>query len=244
MTTNDYYAVTTFSQAGFQCYGRNFIETFLGNWDIDLICHYEGKEPPRLSHSRLLWESLDADKDRADFIQKYSGPAYNFGPRYPNAQAVRFCHKVFAVTVPKREGRMLWIDADVETFAPVNQDALHDFLPLDASLSFLGREGVIKYSECGFVGYNLNDPKVVAMVAEMRKLYVTGDLFKRRRNCWHDSATFDWARGRSGISSQQQVNLTRDENGINPWPCSVLGKYMRHNKGIAPKIRAYGGVVD
>lgn len=240
---NDYYAVTTFSPAGFEVYGRNFIETFLAHWDVPLFCFFEGKEPPRLLHSRLNWQALDRDQDRAEFIRLYSGPEFNLGPAHPNSQSIRFCHKVFAITQMLLTGRMLWIDADVETVATVNDDALQEILPRDASLSFLGRRNW-PYSECGFVGYNLNDPKVVAMLKDMRFVYTSGELFKRPQNCWHDSATFDYCRKRSGIPEQRQCNLTRQENGINPWPCSVLGKYMRHHKGPAGKMRAYQAIVD
>src|SRR6267154_2086897 len=52
-------------------------------------------------------------------------------------------------------GRLFWVDADVFTFAPVTHDLLNRVLPAERALSCLDRGQY--HSECGFVGYNLDD---------------------------------------------------------------------------------------
>jgi hypothetical protein len=126
--TPDITLVTTFSKQGHELYGARWISSFLEHWPREVMAeiHYEGDGPPEPyspdEHDRILWIPLDHDEERARFLRDYSGPEHN-DPRDFNGMAVRFCHKVFAVTNPwqsflQGSGWRCWVDADV-VFAPM-----------------------------------------------------------------------------------------------------------------------------
>lgn len=243
----DHVAVTTFSQKGWKTYGKRFVESFLKHWDIPLFVYAENQPRP-IIHDRLYWFDLDHDKDRTDFINRNNIPS-KVGTRMdPNMQSIRFCHKVFALTAPDISSRWrIWIDADVETVATVNQDAMAEICPEDASLAYLGRtqalwKGQDPYSECGFVAYKTEDPKVAKMLQDMRGIYTSDQLYKLGDHNWHDSYVFDYCRKRSGIPKNRQHNLSAGIPGLNVWQHTVLGKYMVHNKGEHLKMKAYGSL--
>lgn len=245
----DHVAVTSFSPRGWEVYGKKFVDSFLQHWDIPLLCYHESQQQP-FRHQRLYWFNLDYDSDRAAFIKRNSTPV-KIGVRTdPNEQSIRFCHKVFAITNHEIESRWrIWIDADVVTHHAVNEDALADLCPENASLAFLGRTqalwtGQKPYPECGFVAYRTEDERVQAMLSRMRSLYVTDELYKLGPHCQHDSYVFDYCRQQSGIPPQEQANLSAGLDGLHVWPRTVLGKFMTHAKGELRKHEAYGtGIV-
>jgi hypothetical protein len=236
----NYTAVTTFSPRGYALYGRRFIESFLTHWSIPLVAYYE-TERPDITDPRLTLRDLDLDEDRARFMQRYDRPEFRGTPADYATQAIRFCHKVFALTsdIPPTKW-WIWIDADVDTFAPVTSQILLRVCPEGAALSYLGR-GDGDHSETGFVAYRLEDAGVVAMLAYLRRMYTSGALFEHDARKRHDAALFDLAR--SFVPAEKQCNLSKEIAGTHVWPRSVLGSVMHHWKGQARKRAAYGGTV-
>jgi hypothetical protein len=236
----DYTAITTFSPRGYALYGRRFVESFLRYWSIPLIAYFE-TERPDLTHPRLNLRDLDLDAERAEFMRRYDRPEFRGTPNDYATQAIRFSHKVFALTSSLPWTRWcLWIDADVETFAPVTPEILRTICPEESALSYLGRRDA-DHSETGFVAYRLEDSDVVAMLADLRRMYTSGALFELDARQRNDSAMFDRARAR--IPADGQHNLSRDVEGTHVWPHTVLGRVMRHRKGQARKREAYGDTV-
>lgn len=234
--------VTTFHQEGWRCYGQRFVESFLEHWPCHLTVYAESQDAPML-HPNLTWLNLDSDPDRKRFIAEHGSDPVKVGkPEFPNGQAIRFCHKVFAVTGhPRNREWMIWLDADVVTKRKVTEDHLQLMLPESASLSFLGRP-LLPYTECGFIGYRTGDPRVRAMLDDMRSYYTTGEIFTRPQKDWHDSRCFDICRLRSTVPKERQHNLSDRIQGWNPWPLTVLGEVMEHHKGPGRKMRAYGSI--
>lgn len=248
--------VTTFSPSGWGYYGKRFVESFLKHWPQDIALHVflEGQEPP-MDYPEVQWHDLRHDWDHEEFVSKYSGPEYNSKSDF-NEMSVRFSHKVFAVTrdtALPMDGWRVWIDADTVTKADVTPEHLARLFPADKSLTYLGRRGWMRtgslqkaYTECGFVGYNLDDFRVRAMLVEMRSIYTSGKLFSLGRHNWHDSYVFDYCRDRQGFSPDRLNDLAAGlpSHTFHPWPRTVLGEIMEHNKGPGRKAAAYGGKGD
>ena len=76
---------------------------------------------------------------------------------------------------------LFWIDADTFTFKDVSLPFLENLMPADCIVSYLHRP---RYSECGFVGYNLRRPGTHAFLAEFERLYAADALF--RESEFHD----------------------------------------------------------
>jgi len=234
--------VTTFSPQGYQCYGRAFVQSFLQQEkEALLVCYHESMDVDQIAPN-LEWRNLDADMDRKQFIAEHgSDPAKVSDARFPNHQSIRFCHKVFAITHAarlKRSGWLVWLDSDVVITGKPEWD---DVLPATASLAFLGRPHYA-YTECGFVGYQLDDQRVQKMLEDMRSYYVSGEIFTRPDRDHHDSRCFDICRERSGIPNDRQHNISRNKLGTHVWPLTPLQKWSTHNKGPGRKRSAYGSI--
>jgi hypothetical protein len=222
---------------GYHLYGRRFVESFLEYWSIPLIAYFESDRPD-LTHPRLALRDLNHDAERAEFLRQYDRSDFRGSSADYATQAIRFSHKVFALTsyIPRAKW-CLWIDADVETFAPVTTLVLRTICPEGYSLSYLGRRDYA-HSETGFVAYNLEDPCVVSMLRYFRRMYTSGAIFNFDPRLRNDSALFDHAR--TLVSSAAQWNLSKHATGTHVWPQTTLGGVMRHWKGQARKREAYG----
>lgn len=238
--------VTTFSPAGWDHYGKRFVDSFLRHWpdEVQLHCFLEGQHIPP-GYPKVAWHDLENDPEHQAFCAKYSGPEWNHPTDY-NEMSVRFCHKVFAITSPSLPamGWRVWIDADVlftrdvTAFLPV-------LFPPGKALTYLGRQGLMRegqiaYTECGFVGYNGDVAKVRAMLHDMRQIYTTGRLFELGRHNWHDSYVFDHCRDHHHFGPGWLNNLSENVTGLHVWPHTVLGQCSQHQKGPRRKIEVYG----
>ena len=235
------YAITSFSPKGYKLYGKQFLEGFLATWDLPILVHYEGTPPDLASKhpDRLICLDLEDDIDRAKFIQEHSR-TYQDHPWDYRTQPFRFCHKVFALTGWRPEDceRLFWIDADVICKQKPDMAAL---MPAGKVLTYLGRDsGPIRHSECGFVGYDTRDERIVRMLMDMRDVFTSGNLFALPHTEWHDSAIFDLCRKRSGLTEADWLNLNKVGEGIHPWKTSILQQWMEHHKGPGRKKAAYG----
>jgi hypothetical protein len=238
-------AITTFSEAGYQTYGRSFLESFLEHWPIPIRAFHEGKRP-NLQHSRLEWRCLDDDQDRARFIAAYSGPEFNHKTDF-NMMAVKFSHKIWAITQPHDARWLLWLDADTLCTRPVESHNLDAICPPDKSLVYIGRQGELRpgqpmYPETGFVAYRTEHWEVATLLTEMRAIYTTGKLFTLGQHNWHDAYVFDFCRTRSAIPAERQLNLGASIKGRDVFGSTILDRWLTHFKGPRAKLAQYGSI--
>lgn len=240
--------VTTFSRDGYRCYGRKFLESFVKHCpSIPIVAYHESLDSLDLVAENLIWRNLDHNEKRAKFIAEHgSDPEKVSSALHPNRQSIRFCHKVFtlahaastAVTFDPFIDWLVWIDADVLFHATPDWKSV---LPDHAHLSYLGRKNW--YTECGFVGYRISDPKVRALIEDMEGYYTTGEIFTRDINDRHDSRCFDICRERSQVSRDRWHNLSSGIISSHVWPLTMLDNFCTHQKGPARKLARYGGIV-
>lgn len=234
-------ACTTFSPRGYQLYGERFISSFLKHWDIPLNVWVE--QPLRREHPRLTQILLPNDHDYRQFLRIWDKEPFRGDDSFPNGQLIRFGHKVFAMTGDQgcEWDRLIWLDADVETIAPVNQDALDELCPCDVDVCYLGRSHLkVSWPETGFLCFQGEMGK--HLLWNMRELYVSGQITELPRNYWHDAAAFEVYRKKLK-GRIKEFNLSagvRPEDGLHVWPLTLLGKYMTHQKGPARKLHVYG----
>ena len=122
--------VTTFPPDHWELYAKRFLETYVKHWRVPIWVYYEGVTLPPLGDPLVLYTELDADGDRARFLRAHSDKQDKDYRR----NAVKFCHKVFALTDPARiRGNPLidwiWLDADIETFADIEEPWLEGLCP-------------------------------------------------------------------------------------------------------------------
>lgn len=233
-------AVTSFGTLGWEQYGRKFVDTFNAYWpkDVHLICAWEGPCPAAKLNG---FDLLQTDRC-AEFIERHrtnpivqgihDAPPARWAPKAKREgysfrhDAYKFARKVFAVAAAARYvegGRLFWIDADVETYAPVPKELLHKLLPDTISLCYLKRQRY--HSECGFVGYNLHRKETREFISAYENQYAS-DAFLADE-FWDDCNQLDYL-VKKLVPHAKWIAHARDAQ---PFDDSVLGRYMRHNKG-------------
>lgn len=236
----NYKFVTSFSQKGYDLYGRIFLESYIKHCPYPLEVWHESQEAPSLP-GRIEWSDLDWDKERDWFLttfRKYDGRnGYRFN-------ATGFCHKVFALAATEFDKWLIWIDADTVFKKDIDQRFFDETCPEGFTASYLGRKDW-DHSECGFVGYN-KQYRGNQFLTDFQELYTSSLLFELPQ--WHDSYAFDAIRRsyeRQGCLFFNIAKGVPKEAGFvkgvpHPWPHTVLGGYIEHRKGPEAKARAYG----
>ncbi len=229
--------VTSCSKQGFEQYGRKCIESFHEFWpkDINLYIVSEDDLPPpsRLAGRDACAVSLHQSVEWAKFREVHKTDLrVSKTQRHPNKQfrydAEKFCKKVFAVQLVERSTeatRLIWLDADTVTHAPVPVTFLNTLPPDDLAIAYLDRGQY--HSECGFVGYNLSYPGTGKFITECARMYSSGDVFGLKQ--WHDCEVFDHVRKKTGIMCYK---IPYGNNPSHPFVHSQLGQYMDHLKGL------------
>jgi hypothetical protein len=244
--------VTSFSADGWKQYGERFLESFDQYWPTEVDLHVVSEDllAVSLNSDRTVfnWSLLADSSDARDFLTRHRDNLWVHGdasvPRpfglaahwRPDSgqncfrhDAYKFCKKVFAVELVSRRttGRLLWIDADVVTFAPVPIELCYEVLPGGYAMSGLVRQGY--HSECGFIGYNLDNPAALSFIRAFADLYASDKVFELAE--WHDSWVWDWLRNKMQTHTYEIPHRSKAHPFIN----SVLGQYMDHLKGKRKK---------
>jgi hypothetical protein len=177
-----------------------------------------------LSSNHSVHISAQRQKDHQDFIDRNAGKK----PESYLFDAVRFSHKIYSIkncyeSIKDSFDYLIWLDADTETIAPINDDYIKSTLPKDPELvSYLGRSNA-KYSECGFVAYRVCQETEQAINA-MVDFYNTDNVYSL--SGYTDCHVFDEV-----FKNSPKKNLSEGIPGLNVWPMTVLGERLVHNKG-------------
>lgn len=172
--------------------------------------------------------SADWEQEQIEFVERWKWHR----PESYMDDVVRFSHKVFALekcadAIKDDYDYLIWLDADVITKKPVTFEWLQSVLPKgEQVISYLGRQAV-KYSECGWVAYNLK-AGAYDLLKSMKDVYVN-DEFKEWKNGWTDCHILDRC-----AASLDKLNLSDgvdDSVDIDVWPRTILAEKMVHRKG-------------
>lgn len=233
---------TTFPDNCWQVYAKAMLESFVANWpkeipilvqlDDDLLTDDVNKILRPADGLKAGW-----DKDHADFVARNKNKD---DPQNYRRQAVRFCHKVFALKYSldavkrAKEGGatdtpryLIWLDADVLTTRKVTIEDIQKCLPKEGdAVSYLGRKDW-PHSECGWLAFDLDNggDDIINMV---HASYVSDSIFNEEQ--WHDSWIFDKL-----LKLDKCTNLTPNAVGIEVWPQSPMAPWSKHYKGPIAK---------
>lgn len=253
-----YAAVTTFNKSGYEQYGRTMVETFDKYWPehVELFVYTEGFDLDAHDSRRIRERKLENCADLMAFKERWKNDPVAHGklqgtegglkrptkfvhPKHSKHanidsflyDAVRFSHKVMSIIEASKETDsdfLIWVDGDTKTFAEVPNKMLHKVCEQNSMLSFLGRDN--KYSECGFVVYNLNYPQIKNFLTDFAALYTHDLVFDELE--WHDSYLFDVLRKKYEERGAQTKNISgKGSKTGHPFVNSILGNYIDHLKG-------------
>lgn len=239
---------TTFGTDHWKSYAEQMLKSFVTYWpaEIPILVQLDNNliEP---DVRKLLRETdgvkVGLQKDHADFVERNKG---RDDPNDYRKQAVRFCHKVFAlryaldsVVRAKADGMkdipryLIWMDADVLTTRQVTIDDIQKCLPKEGdAVSYMGRKDW-DHSECGWLVFDLENggDKFISLMVDN---YTDDRLFHYDQ--WHDSWVFD----RCVQKLANGTNLTPDATGMEVWPQSPMAPWSKHYKGPIAKAELAG----
>tara|TARA_R100001086_G_scaffold245196_2_gene175808 strand:- start:700 stop:3018 length:2319 start_codon:yes stop_codon:yes gene_type:complete len=249
--------VTSFSEKGWNDYAEQMIWTAAGHWEpsIKLIAYYHDfdintKNLPNNKNIEFRnLNDLEELNQFRDTYKKFNGtsvetPGYNW-----RMDAIKFCHKVFAIADCAFERKMqadkdnyepdwlVWLDADTATHKDLSQSSFLKSLP-DVDLVHLGRKH-FTYSETSFVGFNLNSDVALEFIGDLVGAYITGEILNYRE--WHDGFLFERlliiykAHGLKFMDWTGNADIKDPINGDQAFDLFPLSKYVNHYKGNKKK---------
>lgn len=222
-------------------YAARFVETFARHWpaSVGLVAYAEEATPLARGEGRLLWDIPGA----RGFIDRHRDtPVYNgraatagWGPKDRGRgysyryDAVRF-FKQCIIPAHAASGRpdgdaLVWLDADVVTFANVSVGLIDQMLG-GSDLCYLGRKR--EGSEIGFWAVRLNN-RSRAFLADLASLYLDDRVFRLPQ--YHSAFAFDHARAAAEQNGMIARDLTPGGQGHVWMQCAPLMKVCDHTKG-------------
>lgn len=241
------------NQRLYDLYGKRFINEFALNADkkIKLFIIFEGKVPSEILNLSSNIFSIPLLSEKHNHFIKFYGKLYEArgikvhifqenGQQKINVRsdykfdAIRFSFKPFAIYqsleyIPKDLQYLIWTDADLRCKTKFFSDDLLTFLPDQNQLmSYLGRKN--NYSECGFLGFNLNHPEFNNYINRVIDIYTSGEIFSLEE--WHDSWIWDVVRKEFEVNKFSFKNISgKGFDHYHPFINSGLEKYFDHLKG-------------
>jgi hypothetical protein len=231
-----YTIITSFNQKYWDEVAKENSKFLDKNWPLssDIIFYHELDQiPDNNLSSRVSWIDLyQSCPELSEFVNRWKDhPKANGknGKKF-RYNAVKFVHKTFAIwhqAKLKKDGWLIWLDCDATLHKPIDERFIKDVFIQEKLICYVGRPG--KYSECGFLCFNLNHDKTRKFLQEWEDLYLSGEFINLPET--HDSYTFDYVR-----IKWNENNLFHNLNGRaitdkNPFSQSVIGGYLDHSKG-------------
>jgi hypothetical protein len=232
-----YNVLTSFNEKYWLEVARNNVILLNDNWPkkYQLSLYHQLESIENIS-SRIKWFDLyQTCPELINFSEKWKNhpKANGSHSNKPNMafrwNAIKFCHKTFAIwhqSKVQTSGWLIWLDCDAVVKKSVDDHFLRTVCPNDYAISFMGRPG--KYSECGFIGFNLDRHETRQFLSDWEDLYLTGKFIDLPET--HDSWTFDWIRKQKDPSLFFNVNSKAITNK-NPFAQSLIGSHIAHAKG-------------
>lgn len=234
--------VTTFGNSSWKIYSKIMLKNFVAFWPAEIPLLIQCDDNLLEDDIKKIIRPQDClitgiSKEHSEFIARNKDKD---DPRDYRKQAVRFCHKVFAVkqacdaAMKARESGaidapryLIWMDADVITTKQVTFVDIEMCLPKEGgAVAYLGRKDW-DHSECGWLAFDL-DNLGASLIDRMYAAYVTDDLFGYDQ--WHDSYVWDQC-----FKFHKTTNLTANQPGMDIWPLSPMAKFSTHHKGPVAK---------
>jgi hypothetical protein len=199
--------VTSFSEQGWHDYAEKMVFTAAEHWEpsIKLIAYYHDfdintkKLPDNKNIEFRNLNDLEELNQFRDTYKKFNGMSPETKQYNWRMDAIKFCHKVFAIAdcaferkaKADRDGYspdwLVWLDADTTTHKDLSKTSFLEALP-DVDLVHLGRKN-FTYSETSFVGFNLNSEVSLEFIGDLVGAYITGEILNYRE--WHDGFLFE-----------------------------------------------------
>jgi len=247
-----YTFVTSFSEEGYNTYAKEMLQSVVDKWNpkhFKLYAYYHDFDIKKIDHptsSSIVYIHLNDVKEMLEYrekMKKHDGTEGGTIPYNWRLDAVKWCHKVYALTDrafkmmeentnPEEPQWLVWLDADTVTTKRLDKSSVDKWLPNKASLVHLGRKDV-DYSETSFMGFNLQYHDACSILADLRGCYTIGETISYRE--WHDGFIFERLLNIYKAHGMIVNNLSENCKGLTAFMQSPLSEYFTHFKGNLKK---------
>lgn len=256
--------VSSFSEVGYEQYGKDFLESFISYWplgkDVDLRVYHHSRFPRDKAfipwvpkdlpvHPNVTYKNLD-DFDEVLQVKEVfvKGAVKRIPKQFERIvpweyDVPKFVNKVFAIAeAVVSEGSkydwLVWLDADTQTFKDVPKEFLDELLDDTADVIRMARPQATSYSETSFVAYNLKKApkksKAVGLIDAIMFQYLSGEYVFHQE--WHDGFIFERLLNVAIVSNSLKAkNITPNATTLDAFGVSPLAAFMRHDKGNKKK---------
>jgi hypothetical protein len=202
--------VSTFSDEGFEHYGRYFLDSLNKHLDqsIKVFLYYDNVKF-KINKSTTTKQILeDSVPELTEFKKRnHSDKSVNF-----MFDAVRFSHKSYCLynaALTKDVDTLIWLDSDTELSKKITPKYLKNFIPASGEFtSYLGRS-TYSYTETGFLGFNLQHPHSKEFFERCKSYYDTDEIYNLA--AYTDCHVFDTVRRQMENEGKiQNKNLSPD----------------------------------
>jgi hypothetical protein len=246
--------VTSFSEDGWETYAKDMVWSIAEHWDpaIKVIAYYHDfdintKDLPK--SKSIEYRNLNDLNELIEFRERFKEYDGTMGGKTSytfRLDAIKFCHKVFAITdcafnlseTMEKPGWLVWLDADTVAVRPLNRHQLLQSLPKNSDIVHLGRKN-FTYSETSFIGFNLESQPPVDFLGDFLGAYLSGELFHYRE--WHDGFIFERlitiykAHGLKFHDWTGSLDIKSMTEGKQAFDLFPLSDYVKHKKGAKKK---------
>lgn len=227
-----YACITSMNQEYYDKCGRACIESFRHFWpdDVTLYVYNEDMHKPK---KRKGVEYIDWSELGPDYV--------SFVERSKNSKIIQFSKKAFPIIHALENikcDRLIWIDADVSTKAPVHPQLLEVISPNDVLSSHFGVRhewpsdsdpGRMSFScETGFFIINKNNSFAERMAARYREYYISDLGYSLRR--FYDGEVYGAVVGEMEVLGAKMLEMNPNQKHKTPIPRSMLAPYIQHFK--------------
>jgi hypothetical protein len=225
-------AVTSFTLSGYLEYGSRFVRTFRDFWpkEIPLIVYIEGEWDTQPYEPTVRFRRLeDCCPTLFDFKMRYQHVPQD----WLHHAACKYAFKLHVVDHVTRHccpyDKVFWLDADTVTHAKIPFSFIDQQLPSGFYTSGLFRPKT--YTECSFVGYNVQHRYHEEFMERCLYYYKSGEIFALDE--WHDCWVYDAVRKRMELDLKiRSYDIGCGQAGhVHPFINSPLAQYMDHLKG-------------
>jgi len=218
--------VTTFSDKGYEEYGKFFVESCRKYVDknIELFFYVDSVDFEKQENFHIL----NLEKSIPD-LTAFKLRNKDYKPSDFIFDAVRFSHKSYCIyhaATTSNVDLLIWLDSDTEIYDKITKDYLLNFCPQGYFSSYLGRPS---YSETGFLSFDLTDPHATSFFEIFKQYYDKDEIFNLKG--YLDCHVYDVSRLQLEQENKiKNFNLSPpnlEKNHFN----TVFDGYMLHYKG-------------
>jgi hypothetical protein len=218
--------VTTFSDHGYEQYGKNFIQSCKKFLDKDITLYLYIDNANIEQQENIIIKNLESSIPELTNFKKRNS---NKKPETFLQDAVRFSHKSYCIYHASKNTNvdlLFWLDSDTEIIDNLTVDFFKELIPLNYFSSYLGRSN---YTETGFLGFNLNHKFSTEFFNLFKEFYDTDNIYNLEGQL--DCHVYDAARLKLEVENKiQNLNLSPSNIEKNHFNVVFEGK-MIHYKG-------------